>query len=202
MPTATGHVFWIFGLSGAGKSTLADILVENLRRTGITPLALDGDILRSGLCRGVGFSEADRTENLRRAAEVARLGANSGLCVVASFITPLADHRRQVCDIVGANRVSLILADSPLAVCSQRDTKGLYAQANAGQMTNLTGISAKFEVPTVADLTVRTFGISAAESGVLLVDFCREKLGLTAEEKCPSYKTSLDTSCNFRTLIP
>jgi hypothetical protein len=97
-PTNSGHVFWLFGLSGAGKSTLAGRLIAQLRAEGRSVLALDGDIRRAGLCRGLGFSDSDRSENLRRAAEVARLGADSGLCVVASFITPLNTQRTLVRD--------------------------------------------------------------------------------------------------------
>src|SRR5260221_2821269 len=105
-------IFWLFGLSGAGKSTLADALVRDLRGRGWPVLALDGDELRAGLCQGLGFTDADRAENLRRAAEVARLGTVSGLCVVASFINPLESHRQLVAKILRDENLSLVLLDA------------------------------------------------------------------------------------------
>jgi len=142
-------------------------------------LALDGDVLRAGLCHGLGFSDADRAENLRRAAEAARLGADSGLCVVASFITPLNAHRRLVRDIIGADRLSLVFADAPLEVCRQRDVKGLYARAQAGQLLQMTGVGSAFEPPEQTDLTLPTSGVSIAASAEALLDFSLRRMGLT-----------------------
>lgn len=155
LPTR-GHVFWMFGLSGAGKTTLANLLVAALRDAGKPVLALDGDTLRAGLCSGLGFSEAGRAENLRRAAEVARLGVDSGLIVVASFITPLEENRRLVARIVGAEVLSLIFLQAPLDLCQHRDVKGLYRKAKRGQVGQMTGLTAPFEVPTRADLVLDT----------------------------------------------
>jgi adenylyl-sulfate kinase len=171
-----GHVFWIFGLCGAGKSTVASALIDDLRARSVPLLALDGDTLRSGLCRGLGFSDDDRTENLRRAAEAAKLGADSGLCVVASFITPLESHRRLVQEIIGSGRLSLVLADAPLEVCRQRDVKGLYARAQAGQVQQMTGISSLFEKPSRTDLTLATSAVTPAVSARMLIDFAKERL--------------------------
>ncbi len=150
------HVFWLFGLSGAGKSTLAGRLAAHLRAAHAPVLALDGDTLRGGLCTGLGYSDSDRAENLRRAAECAKLGLESGLCVVASFITPLQAHRDLVTKIVGRERLSLIFVDAPLEVCRQRDVKGLYARAASGQVAHMTGIASGFEAPAAADCTVAT----------------------------------------------
>lgn len=174
-PTS-GHVFWLFGLSGAGKSTLASSLIEHLQARGLGVLALDGDVLRAGLCRGLGFSDADRTENLRRAAEVARIGADSGLCVVASFITPLNTQRALVREIVGENRLSLVFANAPLAVCLQRDVKGLYARAQAGKLQQMTGVGSTFEEPELADLTLPTSGVSPETSSGTLREFALARL--------------------------
>ena len=174
--SATGHVFWLFGLSGAGKSTLANQLITELRRQGRAVLALDGDALRSGLCRGLGFSDNDRTENLRRAAETAKLGTASGLCVVASFITPLESHRLLVTDILGAQSVSMIHVSAPLEVCRSRDAKGLYARAQAGQVAQMTGLSSAFETPRRTDLVIPTAREDIAASAAQLLRFARTRL--------------------------
>lgn len=156
MIVSPGHVVWLFGLSGAGKSTLADALALDLRARGAALLTLDGDQLRGGLCQGLGFSEADRAENLRRAAEVARLASDSGLGVIASFITPFEIHRSLVRDIIGGNRLTFAHVAASLEICHQRDIKGLYAQADQGALTQMTGISSPFEEPSAADLTLDT----------------------------------------------
>ncbi len=173
-----GHVFWLFGLSGAGKSTLATALIGDLRAHGVPVLALDGDALRAGLCRGLGFSDADRAENLRRAAEAAKLGAASGLCVVASFITPLESHRALVGAILGPRAVSFIHVSAPLEVCRARDPKGLYARAQAGQVAQLTGVSSAFEAPPQADLVLNTAQDSVAAAAANLCRFAHDRLGL------------------------
>ncbi|MDI1249074.1 MAG: adenylyl-sulfate kinase [Lacunisphaera sp.] len=175
-PGTPGQIFWLFGLSGAGKSTLAAALIDDLRTRGIAVLALDGDALRAGLCRGLGFSDSDRAENLRRAAEAAKLGAASGLCVVASFITPLEAHRRLVADILGAENLSFIHVSAPLEVCRSRDTKGLYARAQAGQVAQMTGLSSAFEAPRRADLVIATAHEGIAASAAQLLRFARTRL--------------------------
>jgi adenylyl-sulfate kinase len=172
----TPHVFWLFGLSGAGKSTLAEILVKHLRDERLPVLSLDGDDLRAGLCRGLGFSDNDRTENLRRAAETAKLGTSSGLCVVASFITPLQSHRQLVTDILGAQNVSMIHVSAPFEVCRSRDTKGLYARAQAGQVAQMTGLSSPFEAPGLTDLVIATAHMDIAASAAQLLRFARTRL--------------------------
>jgi adenylyl-sulfate kinase len=176
MTPHSGHVFWLFGLSGAGKSTLADGLAASLRVAGTPVLALDGDTLRAGLCRGLGFSDADRAENLRRAAEAAKLGAASGLCVVASFITPQNANRSAVTAIVGPAHLSLVYVDAPLEVCRRRDVKGLYARATAGQVAQMTGLSSAFEPPPSADLVIPTDREDIAASSARLLEFARARL--------------------------
>jgi len=171
MPSSKGHVFWLCGLSGAGKSTLATALVADLRRRGTPVLALDGDALRDGVSRGLGFSAEDRAENLRRAAEVARLGADSELCTVAAFITPLQANRDMVGAILGQGSWSLVFVDAPLAVCQQRDVKGLYSRARQGGVAQMTGMSSPFERPTDADFVIRTAEESPETSTARLVEF-------------------------------
>ena len=114
LPASSAHVFWLFGLSGAGKSTLAALLAADLKARGIAVLSLDGDVMRGGLSRGLGFSDADRAENLRRSAEVARIALMSDLCVIAAFITPLETHREMVANIIGPDRISPVLIDASL----------------------------------------------------------------------------------------
>jgi adenylylsulfate kinase len=173
---SSGHVFWLFGLSGAGKSTLGAGLAGKLRAAGIPVLALDGDALRQGLCAGLGYSDEDRAENLRRAAETAKLGLASGLCVVASFITPLQCHRDLVTGIIGRNYLSLIYLDAPFEVCRRRDAKGLYARAASGQVQQMTGVSSGFEAPTVPDLLLHTGADEIAASMAQVLAFARSRL--------------------------
>ncbi|MBI2497059.1 MAG: adenylyl-sulfate kinase [Opitutae bacterium] len=174
----TGHVFWLFGLSGAGKSTLAGRLSAHLRnRSGDGLLLLDGDRIRNGLSAGLGFSEADRTENLRRAAEVARLGVESGLLVVAAFITPLEEQRRRIRGIVGAKAVSFVWVNAALGTCRDRDAKGLYARAAAGITRDVTGVSAAFENPVFPDLELATDREEVEVSAARLTRFADLTLG-------------------------
>lgn len=170
-----GHVFWLFGLSGAGKTTLAERLREHLAAgEPRAVLMLDGDRLRRGLCRGLNFSQEERLENLRRAAEVARLGLESGITVVAAFITPLELHRTTVRKIVGPAAISMIYVQAPLVVCQQRDVKGLYAQANSGAIDNLTGLGSAFEPPHETDFIVPTDAESPEASSQRLIAFCQK----------------------------
>ena len=178
-PSSTpGHVFWLFGLSGAGKTTLAVMLANVLRRRGVAVLTLDGDALRSGLCAGLGFSEEDRTENLRRAAEVARLAVDSGLCVVASFITPMQAQRDLVGRIIGEPALTLIHLHAPLAVCQARDVKGLYRGAQTGRVGQMTGITSPFEDPGTAGLRLETATTSPETCLDRLVTCATARLGL------------------------
>ena len=140
-------VIWLFGLSGAGKSTLAHALERRLYTEGIATCLLDGDSLRAGLNRDLGFSDADRTENIRRAAEVARIALDTGLVVIAAFITPLREQRRLACTIVGQDDFISVHAAASYEVCRQRDLKGLYAKVAAGEVKQFTGRDSLFELP-------------------------------------------------------
>lgn len=142
-----GHVIWLYGLSGAGKSTLAVALERALTDQGRTCVLLDGDEVRSGLNRGLGFSDADRTENLRRSAEVARIFAQSGIVVIAAFITPLRAQRELVGSIIGADDFLPVYLSASFCTCAQRDPKGLYARAATNKLPQFTGRDSAFEAP-------------------------------------------------------
>jgi adenylyl-sulfate kinase len=169
-------VFWLFGLSGAGKSTLGNELAAQLRTESRAVLTLDGDRLRQGLCAELGFSDEDRVENLRRAAEVARVATESGLEVVASFITPREANRTAIVRIVGEDRVRFVHVTAPLDVCRARDVKGLYAKQASGTVPHFTGISSIFEPPLRAHLTLDTSFESPSASAKRLIAFAREEL--------------------------
>ena len=171
-----GHVFWLLGLSGAGKSTLAGRLAQELRVGGAPVLVLDGDVLRSGLCLGLGFSDLERAENLRRAAEVARMGLNSNLLVVASFITPLAAHRDLVTGIIGRGDLSFIHVNAPIEVCRARDVKGLYRASSRGDKQLMTGVDSAFDFPVQVDLNLLTAQQSLEESVSSLRAFAFNKI--------------------------
>lgn len=137
---------WLFGISGAGKSTLAAGLDDRLHAAGFTTLRFDGDDVRAGLNRDLGFGDADRTENIRRVAEVTRLAINGGLVTVCSFITPLRSQRELARRILGDDLL-LVQAAASYAECARRDPKGLYARAAAGQLRQFTGRDSAFEEP-------------------------------------------------------
>ena len=143
-----GVVLWLYGLSGSGKSTIAHALERRLNEAGRASVLLDGDNLRSGLNQGLGFSDEDRRENIRRAAEVARLLAQSGLIVVAAFVCPFRSLRALAREIVGADDFVEVHVSAPYAVCAERDPKGLYRKAAAGGVAQFTGRDSGFEEPT------------------------------------------------------
>lgn len=151
-----GRVLWFTGLSGSGKTTLAKALEKRLLQYGVRTIVLDGDRIREGLCSDLGFSIEDRSENLRRVAEVARMMAEVGLVVISAFISPLANQRRLAKEIVGDDFYSEIFVDCPLEVCESRDPKGLYAKARSGQLADFTGISSVFEEPHFPDVQLST----------------------------------------------
>jgi adenylylsulfate kinase len=142
-----GRVIWLFGLSGSGKSTLAIALERRLHADGFATQLLDGDNVRTGLNRGLGFSDADRTENIRRIAEVAKLHAQAGLVTLCSFITPSRAHRTLARDIIGADDLLPVYVKADFATCARRDPKGLYAKAAAGGVGQFTGRDSAFEEP-------------------------------------------------------
>ncbi|MCX8956826.1 adenylyl-sulfate kinase [Erwinia psidii] len=147
-----GVVLWFTGLSGSGKSTLAGVLEQALHQLGVSTYLLDGDNVRHGLCRDLGFSDDDRKENIRRVGEVAKLMVDAGLVVLSAFISPHREERQMVRDMLGKGRFIEVFVDTPLATCEMRDPKGLYKKARAGELRNFTGIDAVYEVPHAAEL--------------------------------------------------
>ncbi|MFU9138878.1 adenylyl-sulfate kinase [Erwinia tasmaniensis] len=142
-----GVVLWFTGLSGSGKSTVAGAVEQALHRLGVSTYLLDGDNVRHGLCRDLGFSDDDRKENIRRVGEVATLMVDAGLVVLSAFISPHRAERQMVRDMQGKGRFIEVFVDTPLAICEARDPKGLYKKARAGELRNFTGIDAVYEAP-------------------------------------------------------
>jgi len=154
-----GHrsaILWFTGLSGAGKSTLANAVNAALFEKGLSCYVLDGDNIRHGLCRDLGFSDADREENIRRIGEVAKLFLDAGVVVLTAFVSPFRADRDRARALVEPGDFIEIHCAADLAVCEQRDTKGLYAKARAGQIPEFTGISSPYEAPESPELRVET----------------------------------------------
>ncbi|MFY0403442.1 adenylyl-sulfate kinase [Pantoea dispersa] len=150
-----GHrsvVLWFTGLSGSGKSTVAGALEQVLHRLGVSTYLLDGDNVRHGLCRDLGFSDEDRKENIRRVGEVAKLMVDAGLVVLTAFISPHRAERQMVRDLLGDGQFIEVFVDTPLAVCEARDPKGLYKKARAGELRNFTGIDSVYEAPDAPEI--------------------------------------------------
>jgi adenylyl-sulfate kinase len=164
-----GCVVWLTGLSGAGKSTIAEELERQLHRLGRRCYVLDGDKVRTGLCSDLGFSPEARKENIRRIAEVAHLFADAGLVCIVAFISPYRADRDRARSLLPAGRFIEVFLSTPLEVCEQRDTKGLYAKARAGLVKDFTGISAPYEPPLKAELELRTDQLPLAECVTALI---------------------------------
>ena len=148
------QIVWFTGLSGSGKSTIANLIEKRLTVEGRHVYILDGDNVRHGLNKDLGFTDADRIENIRRVSEVARLMADAGLIVLVSFISPFRNERRLAREIAGDVRFTEVFVDTPLEVCERRDPKGLYARARKGEIKNFTGIDSPFELPERPDLVL------------------------------------------------
>ena len=160
----TPKLIWFTGLSGSGKSTISDALEIMLFEKGFSTYSLDGDNIRFGLCKGLGFSIEDRTENIRRIAEVANLMLDAGLIVLASFISPLKSQRDLVREIVGKENFIEIYVSTPIEQCEKRDVKGLYKKARDGEIESFTGISSVYEPPEKPDIKIDTTEISINHS--------------------------------------
>ena len=158
-----GRIVWLTGLSGAGKSTLAMALERRLFDAGRNVYVLDGDIVRGGLCSDLGFSPNDRVENIRRIGEVARIMADAGLLVIVAFISPFRADRDRVRAAMPVGRFTEVHVSTPLEVCEKRDTKGLYAKARAGELSDFTGISSPYEAPESPEVRLPTEQLSVDE---------------------------------------
>jgi adenylylsulfate kinase len=177
-----GGVIWMTGLSGAGKSTLAAALKARLEADRCLVQILDGDVLRTGLNAGLGYSSADRTENIRRTAEVAGLFKKGGFLVICALISPSNTHRKLARSIVGDRFFEVHIASS-LDVCESRDPKGLYAKARAGQIPEFTGISSPYEVPALPDETIDTAYSTIDDSVEKLLSFVHSRIELRRVER-------------------
>ena len=152
---------WLTGLSGSGKSTIANLLEKRLHAEGRHTYVLDGDNLRHGLNRDLGFTPADRVENIRRVAEVARLMVDAGLIVVVSFISPYRSEREFARGLFADGEFVEVFVDTPLEECERRDVKGLYAKARRGELKNFTGIDSLYELPESPEIRIETLSVSA-----------------------------------------
>jgi len=164
----TGRVVWLTGLSGSGKSTIANLVEKRLLANGRHTYILDGDNVRHGLNKDLGFTDADRVENIRRVAEVARLMVDAGLIVLVSFISPFRAERRLARDLMGEGEFVEVFVDTPLAEAERRDVKGLYKKARAGQLKNFTGIDSPYEAPEHPEIHIDTTATSPEEAAELI----------------------------------
>jgi len=161
-------IIWFTGLSASGKSSLAYSLEEALHKNKIRTYVLDGDNIRKGLCKDLGFSDEDRTENIRRIGEVSKLMMEAGVIVLTAFISPFTKDRRIVRELVAEGEFIEVFCDAPLEVCESRDVKGLYKKARSGEIPEFTGISSPYETPETPELYLQT--------NILSIDECLEKL--------------------------
>lgn len=157
-------MIWFTGLSGSGKSTIAIALERELHKRGLLCRILDGDNIRSGINNNLGFTEADRIENIRRIAEVSKLFVDTGIITIAAFISPSNDIHEMAANIIGKDDFLEVYVSTPIEECERRDVKGLYAKARRGEIKNFTGISAPFEAPAHPALTLDTSALSLEES--------------------------------------
>jgi bifunctional enzyme CysN/CysC len=164
---------WFTGLSGSGKSTIANLLEKRLYEQGLHTYLLDGDNLRHGLNRDLGFTEADRVENIRRVSEVAHLMVDAGLVTIASFISPYIAERAAARKLFAADEFVEVFVDTPLHECEKRDVKGLYAKARRGELKNFTGVDSAYEPPEQPELVLDTCHYSAEDCVEQIVSFLR-----------------------------
>ena len=179
-----GCVAWFTGLSGSGKSTVSRVVEDKLTAAGKLVYVLDGDNVRHGLCADLGFSDADRTEIIRRIGHVAALMADTGAIVLTAFISPFRSDRQQVRDVVGDRDFLEVFVDAPIEVCESRDPKGLYKKARSGEIPEFTGISSPYEAPEAPAVHLRT--------GELSLDECAAAVQATLEQRgffCPPEKS-------------
>jgi len=176
----TGCVLWFTGYSGSGKSTLATALEKALIDDHHFAYVLDGDNVRHGLNRDLGFAAEDRTENIRRIGEVANLFANAGVITLTAFISPYRADRQLAREVIGDERFREVYLTTPLAVCEERDPKGLYKKARAGEIAEFTGVSAPYEPPLDPDITIDTSENDLTTCVALLIDKLRQDQVITA----------------------
>jgi len=169
-----GMVLWFTGLSGSGKSTLANALNEALHIKKISTYLLDGDNIRHGLCKDLGFSDKDREENIRRIGEVANLFMNAGIVTITAFVSPFKSDREKVRKIIGKDFIEIFCAAS-LDICEKRDTKGLYKKARLGEIRDFTGISSPYEIPNDPEIMLDTGSLELNDSVRQIMKYLSEK---------------------------
>ena len=170
------YLLWFTGLSGSGKSTLANLVEIELHKKGISTYILDGDNIRQGINKDLSFAPEDRTENIRRIAEISNLMLDAGVITFAAFVSPYSKDREAVKQIVGPDNFIEIYVNTSLAECERRDVKGLYKKARAGEIKNMTGISAPYQAPINPDLEIITDGQPIEESVKTILEFTNKKL--------------------------
>jgi bifunctional enzyme CysN/CysC len=168
-------LLWFTGLSGAGKSTIADHVEKKLHALGKHTFVLDGDNVRHGLNRDLGFTEGDRVENIRRVAEAAKLFVEAGLITLVALISPFRTEREMARELVEPDEFIEIFVDTPLAVCEERDPKGLYKKARRGELRNFTGLDSPYEPPSNPELILDTLNESASDLADRVIDFMRRR---------------------------
>ena len=173
-------LLWFTGLSGSGKSTIANALDVALHQRGYHTFLLDGDNVRHGLCKDLGFSDEDRVENIRRIGEVSKLFADAGLIVLSAFISPFASDRRLVRNLFPAGEFIEVFMDTPLDTCEDRDPKGLYQKARSGEIKHFTGIDSPYEAPARPEVRLDTSSMSVDQCVDRLISFLVEQ-GLISE---------------------
>ena len=169
-----GMVLWFTGLSGSGKSTLANALNEALHSKKVSTYLLDGDNIRHGLCRDLGFSDKDREENIRRIGEVANLFMNAGIVTITAFVSPFRSDREKVRKIIGKDFIEIFCAAN-IDICETRDTKGLYKKARLGEIKDFTGISSPYEIPKAPEIRVDTGSLDLNDSVRQIMKYLSEK---------------------------
>ena len=167
-------ILWFTGLSGAGKSTVADAVEQKLFELGHHTYLLDGDNVRHGLNKDLGFSDADRVENIRRIGEMAKLFADAGLIVMSAFISPFRSDRKLVRDLVEEKEFVEVYISTPLSTCEQRDPKGLYKKARSGQIKNFTGIDSEYEAPVSPEVTLNTAELNVDECVDRVISYLKQ----------------------------
>ena len=172
-------VIWLTGLSGAGKSTIGLGLEAELTKRGFFSQILDGDNIRNGINNNLGFSEADRKENIRRISEVAKLLMHSGVITICSFISPTREIRTMARNIIGDTDFVEVYVNTPIEICEQRDIKGLYKKAREGKIPDFTGVSSPYEVPLNPEVEIKTEGLSIQQSVMYLLDYLIPRITYT-----------------------
>ena len=179
-----GVVLWFTGLSASGKSTISHYIEKILHDMGCSTYVFDGDNVRHGLCGDLGFNEKDREENIRRIGEMVNLFIDGGIIAITAFISPYKKDREKVRDIVGNDNFIEVFVDCPLEVCIERDPKGIYVKALAGEIKDFTGISAPYEAPEKPDIVIKADQEDFVDAAERVVDFMKERGVVGIKDQC------------------